>query len=150
MARHAKVVFVLWGSGCDEWAAVTFVIRLRATGIAVKLVGVSGRQVRGAHGLALIPDYTLSQAIPLAHQAACVVIPCPTGRLVRFTQDPRLCEFLRQAQSHQAHFLLHDQDDINTLLTLGIVPVDVQFISVYPQQEELLVFVATLGLAWPR
>ena len=150
MARHEKIVFVLWGSGCDEWAAVTFVITLRATGIAVKLVGVSGRQVRGAHGLAITPDCTLSQAVPLAHQAACVVIPCPAGNLVRFTQDPRLHEFLRQAQIHQAHFFLHDQDDINTLLALGIVPVDDQLISVYPQQEELVVFVAALGLAWPR
>lgn len=150
MARHGKIVFVLWGAGCDEWTAVTFVIMLRATGIAVKLVGVSGRQVRGAHGLALTPDYTLSQAVPLAHQAACVVIPCPTGSLVRFTKDPRLCEFLRQAQAQQAHFLLHDQYDVATLLNLGIGPVDAQLIDVYPRQEELLAFVATFILELPK
>lgn len=150
MARHEKIVFVLWGVGCDELAAVTFVITLRATGIAAKLVSVSGRQVRGAHGLALTPDYTLSQVVPLAHQAACVVIPCLAGSLVRFTRDPRLREFLRQTQIHQAHFLLHDQRDIDTLHDLGIMPVDPQMIGVYPQQEELLAFVATLGLALPR
>lgn len=150
MARHEKIVFVLWGVGCDELAAVTFVITLRATGIAAKLVSVSGRQVRGAHGLALTPDYTLSQAVPLAHQAACVVIPCLAGSLVRFTRDPRLGEFLRQAQAQQAHFLLHDVRDIETLLALGIVPVDAQMIDVYPQQAELLAFVATFILELPK
>lgn len=151
MVRHEKVVFVLWGTGCDELAAVTFVITLRATGIAAKLVGVSGRQVRGAHGLALTPDYTLSQAVPLAHQAACLVLPCPAGSLVRFTRDPRLREFLRQSQHHQARVLCHDQHALDKLHELGLIAVESTYpMSIYPRAEKLLAFVTALGLALPQ
>lgn len=147
MAPPDKTVFVLWGEGSDELAAVTFVITLRAVGIPVKLVGVSGRKIRGAHGLALIPDYTLSQVGPLTHQAACVVIPCPAASLVRFSNDPRLGKFLYQAYVQRVQFLLQDLGVLASLLSLGVLPLDsTPQIAIYPAADALLGFVTALGV----
>ncbi len=95
-----KLAFVLWADRFDETIAALFVAELRKAGLRVKLVSLAGQPSSGAYGLTLVPDLTLEQALPLAQQASCVVIPCGDAGLKRLKSDPRLQEFL--VQTHEA------------------------------------------------
>jgi hypothetical protein len=104
MPATRATVFVLWGVDFDETIAVLFVTMLREAGLRVKMVGLDGLCAKGAHGLGLLADLTLDQALSLADQALCVVIPCTMQRLQRVRDDPRVEKLL--AQTHQAEILL--------------------------------------------
>jgi len=56
MAVIQPCALVLWGTHCDGAAAAIFIRSLRAAGLRVWLVGISGRRIAGAHGLRLQPD----------------------------------------------------------------------------------------------
>lgn len=135
-------IFVLWGEQCEEATTAIFVSELRAAGLLVKLVGLSGLHAGGIHGLALTPDMTLSQALPLARLASCVVIPCPPSTLHRLAGDPRLQEFLLAAQAHHATLIV---DDIERSLLdeIGIHPSAklARDIFIYPPGPELFNFI---------
>ncbi len=96
-----KTAFVLWADRFDETLAALFVAELRKAGLRVKLVSLAGQPSSGAYGLTLVPDLTLEQALPLAQNAGCVVIPCGASGLKRLKNDPRVQEFL--SQTHKAH-----------------------------------------------
>ena len=68
MIQNNDYIFVLWASEFEETTATIFVTELRQAGLPVKIVGLTRRISKGAHGLALVPDITLEQAIPLASQ----------------------------------------------------------------------------------
>jgi hypothetical protein len=137
--------FVLWGHHCDEAAAVIFVTTLREVGLRVKVVGISGRRHAGAHGLTLTPDLTLSQALPLAMRARCVIIPCDFAQLTGFLNDPRLRQFLAGAQTAQATFVVSEA----SLMQADPLWVDVEALLTYPTGAALISFAQTLaaGLA---
>lgn len=98
MARAQPTIFVLWGEHFDEAAAVLVVTTLRAAGLRVKIVGLGGRCVKGQHGLGLLADLTLDQALAQAEQALCVVIPCTPPIFQRARDDPRVGEFLEKVR----------------------------------------------------
>ncbi|MFZ2359376.1 MAG: DJ-1/PfpI family protein [Anaerolineae bacterium] len=102
-----KMVFVLWADRFDETLAALFVAELRKAGLRVKLVSLAGQPSPGAYGLTLVPDLSLEQALPLAQQASCVVIPCGAAGLKRLKNDPRLQEFLVETHSAGATFIVH-------------------------------------------
>ena len=56
MAIRDRYVFVLWGAQFDEAPATVFVSELRNAGINVKVVGLHGQHITGAHGISLKPD----------------------------------------------------------------------------------------------
>jgi hypothetical protein len=56
----------------------------------------------GASGLALVPDVTLEQALPVAHSATAVVVPGSVGFVRRLGNDPRMRDLLVRARSNQA------------------------------------------------
>ena len=101
MARSLPTIFVLWGEHFDEAAAVIFITTLREAGLRVKIVGLSGSCVKGAHGLGLLADLTLDEALTLADQAICVVIPCTTQNFQRVKGDPRVGEFLERVRGRK-------------------------------------------------
>jgi putative intracellular protease/amidase len=102
-----KIAFVLWADRFDETLAALFVAELRKAGLRVKLVSLVGQPSSGAYGLTLVPDLTLEQALPMAHQASCVVIPCGDAGLKRLKNDPRLQAFLVQTHNAGATFIVH-------------------------------------------
>lgn len=102
-----KIIFVLWADRFDEALAAFFVAELRKAGLRVKLVSLAGQPSAGAYGVALVPDLTLEQALPLAHSASSVIIPCGTTGLSRLQNDPRLQEFLVQTHNAGAVFIIH-------------------------------------------
>lgn len=102
-----KMVFVLWADRFDETLAALFVADLRKAGLRVKLVSLAGQPSSGAYGLTLVPDLTLEQALPMAQQASCVVIPCGDAGLKRLKNDPRIQQFLVQTHNAGAAFIVH-------------------------------------------
>ncbi|MEZ4710933.1 MAG: hypothetical protein R3A44_27290 [Caldilineaceae bacterium] len=96
MSAAQSIAFVLWGDHFDEAAAALFITGLRKAGQRVKVVGINGPQGRGACGLSLVADMTLSEALPLAKQAACIIIPCNDAALRRMGEEPQVMEFMEQ------------------------------------------------------
>jgi hypothetical protein len=142
MPKTRDYIFVLWGQRFEEAVAALFVTELRQAGLLVKVVGLDFQHLSGAHGLSLLPDWTLSEALPHAAKAICVVIPCPASDLVPFTSDPRLPEFFQQASANQAYFIIKAAPDQNST-GLNLFPPDQVWF--YPEGEGLLEFVRQVG-----
>lgn len=106
MPQPKSIIFVLWDDHFDETIATLFITGLRKVGQRVKVVGLSGPQGRGASGLSLLADMTLSAAIPLLAQVSHVIIPCGVKDLRRLENDPRVVEFLTQAGVVQVQFVV--------------------------------------------
>jgi len=96
------IVLVLWGEGFDEMAAAIFVVGLRRLGKRVQLVGLNRQQIAGQHGLTLVPDLPLGQALVVANSVDCLIIPAPLAALQQFSYDPRLAELLGLVSHNQA------------------------------------------------
>ena len=56
------MVYVFLAKGFEELEALAPVDVLRRAGVEVKLVGVTGKQVRGSHGIAVSCDITIDNA----------------------------------------------------------------------------------------
>jgi hypothetical protein len=143
MNKIKGYTLVLWGEQFDEAAAAIFVTTLREAGLPVKVVGLTPRRLNGAHGLALVPDLTLSQALLLADQIICVVIPQVTVNLKRLMNDPRLPELLRRAAVNQACMVVCQGAEADLAEVVGIT----EPINIYPGRSDLVDFAAELAMA---
>jgi hypothetical protein len=139
MSKSRDYVFVLWGDRFDEAVATILITELREAGLRVKVVGLTPRQIGGAHGLALVPDLTLDQALPLASQAICLIIPSTTPWSKQLNNDPRIRQFIEQASSSQTKFVVSMwEEPIQAGLAL---PTTVrENVMVYPETEDLVKF----------
>lgn len=144
MIASQRCCFVLWGEQCDEAAAALFVTNLRAAGLRVWVVGVSGKRLTGAHGLGLLTDLALDQAITLANGVICLILPCGGERLARLLNDPRLVTLLQVGAAQQAQFWLAGSagDDALCVYLRSVFPgLQVGF---YPAADDLLPFIQRL------
>ncbi len=145
MTPNQRCCFVLWGDQCDEVAAVLFVTMLRAAGLRVWVVGISGKRISGVHGLKLVADLALDQALSLANQAACVIAPCQVETLLHFLRDPRLRSFLEATTARKMPLLLapsaYGKAEAQVALDLAL-PADI--LTYYPPDMALLPFIQTL------
>jgi hypothetical protein len=139
MSKLQEYVFVLWGDGFDETTATIFVTELRKAGLRVKVVGLTRQQTSGAYGLALVPDYTLEEALSLTAQTRCLVIPCPLRIAKRLKNDPRLGHFICQIQSHQARFVIGQLNGADPR-ELGLYSLSLDDVTVYPEGDGLAAF----------
>lgn len=144
MAKYQPYVFVLWGEGFREVEAAIFVTKLREAGLRVKVVGLTPYQPSGAYGLALVPDLSLDQALPLAARAIGVIIPATLPGLKRLQNDPRAGDFFRQADLHQARFILGAMDQTE-VARLEWFPFSEERVTFYPPCENLVVFAQELA-----
>ncbi|MBN1991673.1 MAG: DJ-1/PfpI family protein [Anaerolineae bacterium] len=143
MPRAEDYVFVLWADEFEETAATIFVTELRRAGLRVKVVGLTQRRSNGIYGLALVPDLTLDETLPLALNAICVVIPCKSPRVKQLRNDPRLREFFYQAHSKRARFVIGQLNEPD-IANLRLFPVSTDNVIVYPE-EGLAEFVRKLA-----
>ncbi|MEZ4677394.1 MAG: hypothetical protein R2932_24570 [Caldilineaceae bacterium] len=124
------------------------VTAMRAAGLRVWVVGMSGKRIGGLYGLQLVADLALDEALPLADQAACVVVPCPIELLGRFLHDPRLRIFLETATVQETPLLMAQSAamthtaDLLSEIGLYIVP---ELTIIYPAGEELLPFIRSFA-----
>jgi len=149
MSKRQPYVFVLWGKRFHEAEAAIFVSVLRESGLRVKVIGLTPYQLGGVHGLALVPDLTLDQALSLARQAICVVIPATLPGLKRLQNDPRVRDFFRQADHQRARFVVGAVDQTE-LAKLAWFPSSNERVIFYPPCEDLVAFAQELaGLLTP-
>ena len=127
MSGTRDYMFVLWADRFDKFAATVFVTEFRIAGLRTKLVSLVSHASAGAYGLALAPDLTLDQALPLAGRAACVVIPGGAAAIRRLGDDPRLRVFLAQAQARGALFVvgMDGERALGGILGGGMLPLNV-------------------------
>jgi len=135
--RPDTYVVVLWGDKCDEVAATIFVSELRQVGLRVKVVGLTRQQTSGACGLALVPDLTLEQVMPLVPQIICLVIPCSLHVAWLFRNDPRLRDFFEQLRTNQGRVIMGSLNGEDDLALFSLTRAEV---TVYPDHETLVTF----------
>lgn len=142
---HHPYVFVLWGDKFEEAPAAIFVTQLREAGLRVKVVGLTPKPISGSHGLALGPDLTLDEALPLAAQAICLIVPQTWSGLQSLNHDPRLQQFFEIAAKNQTRFVLGPANEVD-LSQLHLFPVSVvEQIMIYPRDEDMVPFSHTLA-----
>jgi putative intracellular protease/amidase len=134
MSQSAELIFVLWGNGFDETTATIFITELRRAGLQVKLVSLTQRRSNGTYGLALVPDLTLEQILPLADRTRCMIVPYTSTGNKRLRNDPRLSEFFERAHANQARFVIGPLDQAD----LAMFPPDIDKVIVEPGSEALI------------
>lgn len=139
-----RCCLLLWGTYCDELVAAILVSTLRAAGLCVCLVGVSGRQITGRYGLRLQPDLTLAEALSLVQQASCLVIPCDHRLFARLINDPRVDELVKRALQAQIQFVVSPELSAQPA---GLAPYNLAGALAYPPQDaSLFAFAAALAV----
>jgi hypothetical protein len=145
MNRHDHYTFVLWGDEFEEAAAAIFVAELRQVGLRVKLVGLTSRRICGAHGLVLVPDLTLDQALPLATQVICLIIPQTAPGLQRLKNDPRLNRFFDLVCKNRVRLIMGPLAGVDIGRLEIFPPAMVDNLIVYPEREGLIAFTRWLA-----
>ncbi|MCO6452686.1 MAG: hypothetical protein J5I90_18030 [Caldilineales bacterium] len=140
MARRTRYVFLLWGAQFDEASAAIFVSELRSAGALVKVVGLRGQHITGAHGVALKPDIHLDDALRLAGRTACLIIPADISLLAPFAHDPRLLRFLADVRDCGARIVAAGAE---TAPGTALIPPDEM--TVYPTGEAIFEFIRELS-----
>lgn len=79
---------------------------------------------------------TLGEALPLAHQAICVVIPCNAGAIKRMKNDPRVSDFFKQASAKHARFVMKQLTVVEKPL-IGESEIPFDQITTYSESEDL-------------
>lgn len=92
--RRAEIVMLL-ADGFEEAAVGVILTHLRQQGLAVKLVGLRSRPVNGAHGLTIVPDYSLDRLLEGAGPLLAVILPAGPDHLNRLRLDPRVGSLLQ-------------------------------------------------------
>jgi 4-methyl-5(b-hydroxyethyl)-thiazole monophosphate biosynthesis len=87
-------ILILLAPGFEESDAIAVARRLRQAGLSVVLVGLSANPMRGAYGLSLAPDQTLSQVEADAPRA--VVLPRGKAATWQLAGDPRVHALLHR------------------------------------------------------
>lgn len=89
---------ILLAEGFDEVEAVGILTALRAAGVCVKSLGLTGGLITGRHGLLLMPDYALFNLSDKFDVSAinAVILPGTKRCLTRLETDPRVHRLLRQ------------------------------------------------------
>lgn len=157
MTNSQSLVLVLWGNGFDELAATIFVAGLRHMGKRVKLVGLNSQHITGHHGLTLVPDLSLEQALRTVKQVQCLIVPAPVAVLQQFSYDPRIAELVDNAIRLNALILVDGRPNNEQLIIEQLAPFSdgsgqrprgrpTQKVSLleYPPHESLLSFVQTV------
>lgn len=144
--RLPYTIFVLWGEHFEESVLVTFTTILREAGLHAKVVGLTGVRSTGKYGMVLYADLTLSQALPVAAQAVCVIVPCSAATLKRAENDPRVSDFFQRAAVNEAQFILSHLDAFETssLHQLGLTRNDLLF---YGEALDLVAYARDLARA---
>jgi putative intracellular protease/amidase len=142
--QNNRTALVFWIDYCDEIAATTFVTALRRQGVRVKLVGADMGRVVGSNGIALLPDITLEQAIPLADQASAVIVPGGISAVHKLDNDPRVRKLLNRAYAQQALFI-SSADAVAELATLLAGECPNPRVVSYPDGWEVIEFARQLG-----
>lgn len=98
-----NTVYVLLAPGFEEADVSTVTRTLRRSGFRVAVVGLTAGPVRGAYGLSLAPDWTLSEVETDLPRA--IVLPGAIQAARQLNADPRVHSLLRRIADHGGYVL---------------------------------------------
>lgn len=104
-ARKGQI-FVLLAPGFEESDVTTVTRTLRRAGFPVMLVGLQAGPLRGAYGLSLAPDGTLSEVE--ADQPQAIVLPGGMQGARQLHADPRVHALLRRVVDQGGYVMALD------------------------------------------
>lgn len=87
-------VLVPLADGCEELEAVTIIDILRRAGIDVVTAGLDDQLVRASHGVRIMPDTNLDEALTRDYDM--VVLPGGLPGADNLNEDPRVKELLKK------------------------------------------------------
>ena len=93
------MIYVFFAEGFEEIEALAPVDVLRRGGIEVKTVGVTGKTVTGAHGIAVSTDMTVDQITLEGLEG--IVLPGGMPGTLNLEANERLCELVHHADLKQ-------------------------------------------------
>lgn len=99
------MIYLFLADGFEEIEALTPVDLLRRSGAVVKTVGVTGKSVRGSHGISVTADLSAEEAIgELESGAAIDMIVLPGGMpgAKHLDESPLVDRFIREAVRQDA------------------------------------------------
>jgi hypothetical protein len=104
---NQKCALVIVADGFEETDTVVLISQLRQAGLCVKSVGLTSGLVGSAHGVWIMPDWTLADLERLTGTIAISVVILPEGRasLARLEADPRVHQLLRQVVAQQGQIV---------------------------------------------
>jgi len=142
--RRGDLVFVLLGEQFEEATAAILTTTLRQVGLCVKLIGLAGQKPSGKNGLAFYPDLTLREALKMANNAACVILPCSASALKLVEGDPRIADFFQKSCAAGAQFIVSNIDLIEKTGLKNLSISDEQIVT-YGAQSDLLSFAGKIA-----
>lgn len=112
-------IVILLAPGFEETAVVYCLDHMREAGLPVSLVGLSTGILKGLHGLAVRPDYSLDQ---LSAEAGClgVIVPGGSQCVTALLTDPRVHRLL-DATLQQEGFVAAMATAVPLLFQSGIL-----------------------------
>ena len=116
--RHAQIILLL-ADGFDEVAVCIALATLRQAGLAVSLVGLRSRRVKGAQGLVIVPDTSLDRLLETPSPILTLILPGKTGYLARLRPDPRVGTLLRQCIAEKAIVVSLEDQAIDLFVDLA-------------------------------
>ena len=145
--RASPLVFVLWGEYFDEAATILFVTTLRSLGVRVKIVGLHGACVKGEHGVKLLADITLDEALEQAAQVVGVIVPSVTSEQPWWCNDPRLLRLVEILQQKKARWIITAH---TPPLSIHVLPDDSSLVEwhTYSGLVPLATFVEAVSDSW--
>ena len=108
--KQEGCIYVLWHTHYNEVMAAIFLVSLRNAGLCARLVGLHGDRHPGRYGVTLVADISLGEALQSREQILGIIAPCAPGIFDHSELDPRVAEFLAQAQRQQAVFVAEEDD----------------------------------------
>ena len=103
------MVYVLLADGFEEIEALTPVDLLRRAGVSVTVAGVTGKKVKGSHGIAVETDMTAEEAMKLMEDgqgAEMIVLPGGMPGAKNLDESPVVEKILASAQESKENVIL--------------------------------------------
>ena len=93
-----KCVLMLIADGFSETEAIVILSTLRKAGIYAKSAGLTSGLIGGAHGILVMPDFTLADLERSMDPTSIIMVVLPVGErnLSSLETDPRVYRLLRQ------------------------------------------------------
>lgn len=101
MALQPAKVVILLAHGFREGPIVTCLEQMRAASLAVSVVGLTAGLIMGKHGLAIQPDYSLSEwqrQTRMDPPPTLVIFPGGRSSATALCSDPRVLRLVRATQ----------------------------------------------------
>lgn len=110
-SSQQKCVLVLIADGFSETEAVVILSALRKAGIYAKSAGLTSGLISGAHGILIMPDFTLAdlERSMESKSISMVVLPVGERNLSSLEADPRVHRILRQVIAQKGNVVTNSQ-----------------------------------------